>query len=128
MTHIPAPTTEADRDLPGVLVVVVADGDLDMIGAPDLAIDLGLAMSTRPRAVIADLTAVRFLSAAGLSALERAHDYADSVSSRLAVVTRQRCVLLPLALTRLDEVLAVFPDLLAARAALNDLVDLCASP
>ncbi|MCS7477679.1 STAS domain-containing protein [Umezawaea endophytica] len=100
------PTTER-------LDVVPADGDLDMISASDLAIDLGLALSARPRAVIADLTAVRFVSAAGLSVLERAHHHAETVGSRFVVVAAQRCVLLPLALTGLDAVLSVFPDVRA---------------
>jgi hypothetical protein len=56
MTHIPAPATEADHDR---VHVVPAGGELDMTAAPDLSIDLGLAISGRPRAVIADLTAVR---------------------------------------------------------------------
>ncbi|PRY41377.1 STAS domain-containing protein [Umezawaea tangerina] len=117
MTNVPPPTTAAED-----VVVVVSGGDLDMDGASDLSIDLGLAISARPRAVIADLTAVRFLSAAGLSALERAHHHADAVHSRLAVVAAQRCVLLPLALTRLDAVLTMFRDLSAARTFVNDLL------
>jgi anti-anti-sigma factor len=117
MTFIPSPTRTAGR-----VDVVPAGGELDMTAAPDLAIDLGLAISARPRAVIADLTEVRFLGAAGLSALERAHHHAESVGSRLVVVAAQRCVLLPLALTGLDMVITVVPDLRTAHSAVNGLV------
>ncbi|HWO63177.1 MAG TPA: STAS domain-containing protein [Umezawaea sp.] len=116
MAHTP---TTADRER---LDVVPTSGEIDMTAAPDLSIDLGLAISRRPRAVIADLTAVRFLGAAGLSALERAHEHAEAVGSRLVVVADQRCVLLPLALTGLDMVLTVLPDLRAARADVDGLV------
>ena len=116
MAHTP---TTADRER---LEVVPTSGEIDMTAAPDLSIDLGLAISRRPRAVIANLTEVRFLGAAGLSALERAHDHAEAVGSRLVVVADQRCVLLPLALTGLDMVLTVLPDLRAARADVDGLV------
>ena len=119
MTLIPAPATAADHER---VDVVAAGGELDMIAAPDLAADLGAAISTRPRAVIADLTAVRFLGAAGLSALERAHNHAEAVGSRLVLVAGQRCVLLPLALTGLDMVLTVRPDVRAAHADIDGLV------
>ena len=122
MAHTP---TTADRER---LDVVPTSGEIDMTAAPDLSIDLGLAISRRPRAVIADLTAVRFLGAAGLSALERAHDHAEAVGSRLVVVAGQRCVLLPLALTGLDMVLTVLPDVRAAHADINGLVSSGVSP
>jgi anti-sigma B factor antagonist len=119
MTFLPPLARRADHDR---VDVVTAGGELDLTAAPDLAIDLGLVISAKPRAVIADLTAVRFLGAAGLSALERAHRHAEAVGSRLVVVAAQRCVLLPLALTGLDLVITVFPDRHTAYSAVNDLV------
>ena len=116
MPSIPSPATDHD------LVVVESDGDLDMTRAPDFAIDLGLALCKKPRAVIADLTSVRLLSAAGLTALDRAHHHAEAVGSRLVVVAAHRGTLLPLALSGLDGVLTTFPDLPAAHAALTGLV------
>ena len=57
---------------PDGVVVVEVDGELDLGAAPALDRHLGAAREERPRAVVLDMTAVRFVDSSALRALLRA--------------------------------------------------------
>jgi anti-sigma B factor antagonist len=72
-------------------VVVEVDGELDLGAAPALDRHLGAAREERPRAVVLDMTAVRFVDSSALRALLRARQAMadDGVALVLAGVAPQ---------------------------------------
>ncbi len=86
-----------------------------MATAPILARNLMAALADQPPAVIADLTAVRYLASAGLHAWHRCADEAGHAAVAFCLVSDQRVVLRPLQLSALDRDLTVLPTLADAR-------------
>ncbi len=92
-------------------------GEVDMFTAPLLRARLHEQVCRSGPDLIVDLTEVGFLAAAGLNVLATAHNAALAAGLAFRVVAGTRPVLRPLQLTKLDGVLACYPDLDSARAA-----------
>jgi anti-sigma B factor antagonist len=76
---------------PDGVVVVEVDGELDLGAAPALDRHLGAAREERPRAVVLDMTEVRFVDSSALRSLLRAREAlaGDGVELVLAGVAPQ---------------------------------------
>lgn len=87
-------------------------GELDLLTVPDLQARLAEVVAATTGAVVADLTAVRFLSSSGLHLLLtlRSELVARGRPLRL-VVGESRAVTRPLLITGLDRLLELHPDL-----------------
>ncbi|MFL6140630.1 MAG: DUF6292 family protein [Labedaea sp.] len=113
-----APTVPPEETLtvavhrkPGDRVVLNVGGEIDLNNADELWEAAALAMSQRPRLVVIDLSQVRFLGSAGLQVLAEAHNRAKVDQIGLRVVASSRRTLLPLRVTGLASVMAVYPSL-----------------
>ncbi|MGV0688350.1 STAS domain-containing protein [Mycolicibacterium thermoresistibile] len=100
-------TSVEHRDDSAVLrvqgVVDLATGDALQQAIDDL-------IATRPSALVVDLSAVDFLASVGLQILVATHERL-SPSARFAVVADGPATSRPIQLTRLDEVIALYPTL-----------------
>jgi anti-anti-sigma factor len=112
-----APTPEAEPrsgdplivafEVRGDVAVLRARGEVDLLTAPALHDELRIRLGHHLRVVL-DLSEVRFLSAAGISAVVEAHQLALSTGGALHITgAGHDCVRRPLALTRVDEILSV---------------------
>lgn len=111
VTECPAP--------PGAFVVAV-HGEVDRSTSPLLCDRLLQHLRpARPRLVV-DLTDVSFLGAAGLTVLVTVREAAETAGVRMSLVAGTRVVLRPLAITGLDELFDVCPDIAHARLRLGD--------
>lgn len=111
MSATEAITTSVEhRDDSAVLrvqgVVDLATGDVLQQAIDDL-------IATSPSALVVDLSAVDFLASVGLQILVGTHERI-SPSARFAVVADGPATSRPIQLTRLDEVIALYPTLDAA--------------
>lgn len=99
-----------DRAVVGETVVLTLTGDLDSATASQLhAAVLDELHQPGHGPLVLDMTAVTFLSAAGLGALIDAHhDAIDHAEPLRVVVDHARPVLRPLQLTGLDQVLTLY--------------------
>ncbi|WP_424186939.1 STAS domain-containing protein [Actinokineospora sp. G85] len=95
-------------------LVVTACGEVDLTTSPLLRAALLDHLRPGPAQLIVDLTGVRLLDATGLAVLLVARKAAAAAGTRLSVVGDARPVLLPLAVTGLDDVFEVHPDLAGA--------------
>lgn len=95
--------------------VLRVTGSLDLVLAPKVRQMVDRALRSRPDLVVIDLGGVDFLASAGLAALVTAHRRCVPEPG-LRVVTADRVTLRPLEITRLTDLLAVFPSLTAALA------------
>lgn len=83
-------------------VVVTAEGELDLMTAPQLAEMLGCRLRAAPHLLVIDLSKLEFLGVAGLSVLVEAHTWAEKRGIMLRVVTAQNhCVSRALTVTGL---------------------------
>jgi anti-anti-sigma factor len=89
----------------GALVLVVS-GEVDSLTAPRLSQAVSEALREHPPLLVVDLSAVTFLSCAGLSVLVMGHQRAEGLT-RLRVVATTRPTLRPLQLTGLVGPVAV---------------------
>jgi anti-sigma B factor antagonist len=87
--------------------VVVVTGEVDLLTADRLR-DALCAAVVDHRLVIADLSAVEFLSSSGLTALALAHRAAVAAGHELCVVAIERVVLRPIEITGLSDRIRVF--------------------
>jgi anti-anti-sigma factor len=93
-------------------------GELDLLTVPDLQARVTDAVAATTGAVVADLTAVEFLSSSGLRLLLGLRSaLAEQGRPLRLVVGESRAVTRPLLVTGLDRVLELHPDLDAAIAA-----------
>lgn len=99
------------RPIPPDVVVLAVRGDVDMSTGPLLQHVLLSYLRDAAPQVTVDLTAVSFLSAAGLTALVNVKRVAAAVGSSLCLVARTRVVLLPLTITGLDGEFDIYPAL-----------------
>jgi anti-sigma B factor antagonist len=106
---------------PASACVVSVSGELDLAGAPELQSALSgvLEVPENRGRVIVDLTALEFIDSTGLGVVVGAATQAKDLDGNLVVVAAEGRVTSLLRLTRLDEVLAVVPDLTAAQAAVS---------
>jgi anti-anti-sigma factor len=100
----------------GSAVVVRVAGELDLVTTPMLEESIGTALGDGPGLLVIDLTEVTFLASGALSALVAAHQ-AGADRTTVRVVAANRATVLPIQMTGLDQVLAVFPTLADALAA-----------
>ncbi|MGE0217109.1 STAS domain-containing protein [Mycolicibacterium sp.] len=97
------------------VVVVAAEGAVDMLTAPQFHQVVAAALARRPRGVIVDLTDVEFLASAGMQVLIITHDQAGA-DTRFAVVADGPATSRPLKITGIADVIDVFPTLEVALA------------
>lgn len=102
----------------GTVVIRVA-GALDLKTAPTLAAAVAAALESGAEDLLMDLGDVEFLGSAGLSVLVDTARQAKQNAQGLAVAAGGHAVLHALAVTGLDTVFAVYPDVAAAQAALR---------
>ncbi|WP_329048718.1 STAS domain-containing protein [Amycolatopsis sp. NBC_01488] len=98
----------AVRSIGDTTVVGVA-GDVDHVVRTMLRETMAAAVARRPRALVVDLTDVRFFGSVGLSALAGLHQTAAVAGIEVRLVATQRSVLMPLAITRVDDLFAIHP-------------------
>ncbi|NKE62503.1 STAS domain-containing protein [Lentzea sp. PSKA42] len=104
---------EVQREAEGLAVVVRAAGELDQYTVPVLRteIDAAFAAATPPSPVVVDLTGIDFFGSAGINELVIQHERATGGPVPLRIVAPQEKVLRPIALTGLDDVLDIYPEL-----------------
>ncbi|QLL07663.1 STAS domain-containing protein [Mycobacterium vicinigordonae] len=85
-------------------VVLAVSGEVDMLSAPQLAEAMRAAMSSKPAALIVDLTKVEFLASAGMSVLVNGQAELEP-PTKLAVVADGPATSRPLKLMGIDSVL-----------------------
>jgi anti-sigma B factor antagonist len=101
--------------------IVAVTGDVDISTSPDLREALaGVVNANDFRAVVVDLSAVRFVDSTGLGVLVGAYNAVRNADGRLAIVNDHPAVLKVFSITALDEVLGVHPTLSGALEAVND--------
>lgn len=88
-------------------LVLGVHGDIDLATSPALREYL-LGATTQQRPIVADLSAVGFMDATGLSALCDAYDRAAHLGGSLLVAAPQRMVRRILAITELDQCLPIY--------------------
>lgn len=89
--------------------VLAVSGDLDLVTVGAFTVRFGEVLHACPAAlVVVDLSRVRFLAAAGLSALMAARDAARSHGIAVRLVVTQPAVLRPLEITALNTELPIF--------------------
>jgi anti-anti-sigma factor len=94
-------------------VVVQVGGELDMLTAPRLSaqLDRAEAIVVPPAPVVLDLTALTFLGSAGLAVLLAHHERCAELGSTLRIRAGTEVVTRTLAMTSLDRVLNIVPQL-----------------
>jgi anti-sigma B factor antagonist len=96
-------------------VMIPLPDEIDIAKTADASRGLAAALRAGQVVVIADLTDTRFISATGAGMLAAAHRDAIAIGCQLRVAASV-AVRRILALTQLDQVLAVYPSVSAARA------------
>lgn len=103
--------TITTRSAPLAATVLTVHGDVDMVTSTQLEDHLlPLVRDTDPH-VIVDLSGVGFFGVAGLTVLVKARDAATAAGVTLRLVASTRAVLRPLAVTGLDGLFDISPDL-----------------
>ena len=95
--------------------VVAVIGEIDACCTGRLGDQLAIEVTLAPRALILDLSEVRFCSAQGLAVLLRTSTDAHASGVPCAVVTGRRAVLRPIRILRLDRVLQIHRTLADAQ-------------
>jgi anti-sigma B factor antagonist len=98
----------------GDAAVVEVSGCLDMITAPQLASQLGLAVDGGPSILVADLTNVTLLSSAAVQALVEVQRLSASIGTSVRVVGDERYTVRPIQLLGLERALPLYPTVGAA--------------
>ena len=111
--------TVSTRNDPGCAIVAVS-GDVDISTSPDLRTALAEVVAAGNRAIVVDLSAVRFVDSTGLGVLVGAYTAVRNAGGRLAVVNDHSAVLKVLSITALHDVLGVHPTLEKAIAAVRE--------
>ncbi|MEB3369258.1 STAS domain-containing protein [Saccharopolyspora mangrovi] len=94
----------------GRTLFVTATGEVELINAPQLESVLDQAAEDRPNVLVLDITAVTFLSSAGLAVLVRTHRNAEAAGIRFGVVADNPATRRPIQLMGLDQEFEVFAD------------------
>lgn len=89
---------------------VTANGEVELVNAPRLGAVLDQVVDERPDVLVLDITAVTFLSSAGLAVLVRAHRNSSAVGALFRVVANNPATLRPIQLMGLDQEFEVFAD------------------
>ena len=101
----------------GDAMVVTPSGELDIASAPTLRDELAAVITAqpRPRVVCCDLTEVTFMDSTALSALVFAHETAAMGGQEFCVAGARSSVHRVIELTQLDQVIACYDSMDAAR-------------
>ena len=102
------------------VVVLAVRGEVDSRTSPLLRDRLLQHLRPACPHLVVDLTEVSFFGAAGLTVLVTVRKAAEAAGVRLCLVAGTRVVLRPLAITGLDELFDVHPDLARALLSLGD--------
>ncbi|XVS62160.1 STAS domain-containing protein [Actinosynnema sp. CA-299493] len=86
------------RDVPVVVVI----GEIDSTTTAPVRAHVVDQLDRRPRRLVIDLSGVDFLGSTGLQLLAEAAVRAEAQGTTLAVVARNRAVLLPMRITEMD--------------------------
>jgi anti-sigma B factor antagonist len=96
-------------------VVVRVEGDVDSITAGELSSHLTAALdlaSTHPaRLIIVDLQAVTFFGSAGLNAVFNCREQGLAAGTAVRLVADNDYVIRPLEVTKLDQILDIYPTM-----------------
>ncbi|WP_186762930.1 STAS domain-containing protein [Lentzea tibetensis] len=110
---MPDPTALAsvvvDHISPDVVVLHVS-GELDTTSTNELTEPIGTHVVTGNRAVVVDLSGVRFLGSAGLEALVVGQQRAAAAGVEFVLVADSRAALRPIEATGLDSVFTILPS------------------
>ncbi|ORM34984.1 STAS domain-containing protein [Williamsia sp. 1135] len=106
-TDVPGNGLTIAADRTGGLVVLTVRGSIDILTVPQLADAVREAMSGVPAGLIIDITAVDFLSSAGMAALVTAHENI-APTSRFGVVADGPATARPMRLVGLDETITMY--------------------
>ncbi|WP_410596111.1 STAS domain-containing protein [Amycolatopsis sp. lyj-23] len=98
----------------GDIAVLEVDGDVDHVVRTMLRAAMEAALARGPRALVVDLSRVGFFASAGLSALAWLHGAAGEAGIDVTLVATQRSVLMPLAITRVEDLFDIHPTVDAA--------------
>jgi anti-sigma B factor antagonist len=91
------------------VLILTVDGDVDGLTAPRLATAIADAFGRLAgRALVLDLTNVRFLGSIGLRTLRDSARVAEGFAPLRVVVDQQRPVIRPIEITGLDQILALY--------------------
>lgn len=96
-------------------VVLQVEGDLDVLTAPTLGTHLDVALSDALTLLIVDITAVGFLSSAGISMLVETHRLTERAGISLRVVAEGPATARPLRMMKIDDIIDLYPTLADAR-------------
>ncbi|WIM86744.1 STAS domain-containing protein [Candidatus Mycobacterium wuenschmannii] len=113
----PSPLKLAERT-DGDAVVISAEGIVDMAAAPTLTEQIRAALRRRPAVLIIDLTKVTFLATAGMSVLMETDRTSKERSIVFRVVADGPVTVMPMQLLGIDDLLAIYPTVDAAREGL----------
>ncbi|MEV7099732.1 STAS domain-containing protein [Amycolatopsis sp. NPDC051045] len=94
--------------------VVVVEGDADHGVRKTLRETVAAALARGPRALVVDLTEVRFFGSAGLSVLAWLHQAAGAAGIEVTLVATRRSVLRPMSVTRIDDLFGIHSTLAQA--------------
>jgi anti-sigma B factor antagonist len=117
--HHGAMTTDIDQphtqfsalgEWSGRTLFVTATGEVELVNAPQLETVLNQAIDDGPDVLVLDITAVSFLSSAGLATLARVHRNAEQAGMGFRVVANNAATLRPIQLMGLDQEIDVFSD------------------
>jgi anti-anti-sigma factor len=108
--------TVTARPVPPDAMVLAVRGEVDLSTTSILRNELLAHWYDTVTQVVVDLTAVDFLSAAGLTVLVNVREAAVTAGSSLCLVACTRAVLLPLTITGLDGEFDIYPELVDALA------------
>lgn len=111
--------TVSTRNDPGYSIVAVS-GDVDISTSPDLRAALAAVLAAGARAIVVDMSRVRFIDSTGLGVLVGTYTAVRNAGGRLALVNNHAAVLKVLSITALDEVLGVHPTLADAVASVSE--------
>lgn len=109
-------TSEQWNDRIGVVAVT---GVVDMLTAPVLEDAIRTALEKDPAAIVVDLTGVEFLASAGMGILVALHDEITP-GVKLGIAAEGPATSRPLTLLGIADIIALYPTVDAALAALSD--------
>jgi anti-anti-sigma factor len=101
------------------ITVLAVSGEIDLSTVPAFEAAITDALEPAPAALVVDLSAVDFLASAGLQTLVATHERVTKTGARtaFAVVADSPATSRPIQLTGLDQVLALYPTMAEAMAA-----------
>jgi len=94
--------------------IVTLPGEIDVTNAHSVGDELLAACGPGVAVVIADMTGTAFLDSSGVRSLLLASEHAAQANAELRLVTESAAVLRVLAITGVDRLLKIYPNLQAA--------------